>query len=379
MLSAAPTVDVSAAIVGQPLATASIAGATIQIQHANSTTLLPRFETSISVLQGVVTNSAGVPVTLDYELGDTADDASLTLSPGTVPAGSGVLQISQPPGLDPLGPRLSSMEPPGPVIGPQPPAGPEPVSVSNPGNAPVSVAPGLASPAPPTVAAGPTGRSASDNGPRWLSASFSPAEAHRLDTVSQPLDTVSQPADQQTAVPSRDAQTRSSLQPTRLTSQTFCVVTEVPSVARGDDDPHVLDAGGPLIGTQATPTAPRSIDRASAEPSQEATPGAAHDAAMAGWIAGPRLAEALVRSLTAGRESSSAREELLLEGDAESVDEAADSWVRSERWFGDERHWVGAALAVIALKSLHSLDRGQPAETARPRLLRKSQSTGTSR
>ncbi len=371
MLSAAPTVDVSVAMVGQPQVAGTLTEATIQIQQVTSTDQWSLGETSILVLPAVVTNAAGGSVTLDYVLGDNAWDESVRLRAQGEPAGSGGWQLGQPPRLDPVGPHLGSTAPPGPVIGPQPPAGPEPVSVSNPGNAPVGAAPGLASPAPPTVAA-PTGRSVSDNGSRWLSASFSPAETHCLDTVSQPVD-------QQVTLPPRDAQTRSSLQPTRLTSQTFCVVTEVPSVARGDEAPHVLDARGPLIGTQAAPTAPRSLDRASAEPSQDARPGAAHDAAIASWIAGPRLAEALVRSLTAGRASSSAREELLLEEDAESVDEVADSWIRSERWFGDERHWVGAALAVIALKSLHSLDRGQPAETARPRLLRKSQSTGTSR
>ena len=62
---------------------------------------------------------------------------------------------------------------------------------------------------------------------QWLSATFSPVEQHRLDATT--VD-----ADYEQTMATRDPRSRFTLEPTRVTSQTFCVVANARSSGHGD-------------------------------------------------------------------------------------------------------------------------------------------------
>jgi hypothetical protein len=221
----------------------------------------------------------------------------------------------------------------------------------------------MAAPTTPAVSANPVtltnSRPGDGNGPRWLSATFSPAENQRLDSSTENIV-------RQAASSASDSQARFSLQPTRVTSQTFCMVAGAPVPVHDDISPQVpLSAGEPEINPPATPLRPQPPNKARPQSVEEASRRAIRDAAILGWPFGRQPAESGSMLAAVGNAAAAVREEPFLGNDKEMVDEQAETWRWAEQFLVDEKQLVGALLAVIAMKSMHSLEQAEPARSPR--------------
>lgn len=260
------------------------------------------------------------------------------------PADGGTWQILQPPLLDPINAVPPPILGPGPITLPMPEL-PGPIKVGpgafeTPASAPVQTpAPAPSQPISPFVPWQPASTSGNEpQGQQWLSASFSPAEQHRLDATA----TGSQYAYAATA---RDPQARFALEPTRLSTQAFCTIAPPPAVGDGEASSISLRAEtGPQKQSLWRPS-----DRLKLDAAWDAKVRAARDAAILQWDAPPAPRQVPV--------DASGSNKVAPADEAASIDaatrlEEAEVGGRAIRFLRDHQHLVGTALAAMMFTSL---------------------------
>jgi hypothetical protein len=199
-------------------------------------------------------------------------------------------------------------------------------------------------------------------GARWLSAAFTPTEQQHLETsMAQQSSNVNPVA--------RESQSRLALEPTRLISQSFCVVASVqpssPAVSREPADPAptgLTEGGNGEAPLRGQPPAPPH----SAQGVVPSTAAAAHDAALGDWA--PADLSERVPSKSTYEEGPIPRasvDELVLKFPG---DDSA-SWQDAAQFFSERKRLIGALLAAVAIQTLWSYDENELQEKQPRRLV----------
>jgi hypothetical protein len=200
--------------------------------------------------------------------------------------------------------------------------------------------------------------------PKWLSASFTTSEEHRLDAT-----TVN--AHFERTIAARDLKSRFALEPTRLICQTFYAPAMAPSVGQEDAaELPVLPAPKAAGGDDAT----RAIRQSVQEPAPGTARPAIHDAAIVDWDlsqAAILAAPATPRNPQGADQPAAmlaAREEL---DELEAAKAAPDSAI--VQFLNENKYVAGLLFAALAARSIWSQDARPEAQSpgAVVKLLRK--------
>jgi hypothetical protein len=206
--------------------------------------------------------------------------------------------------------------------------------------------------------------------PRWLSATFSPTEQHRLDTSTPDMPS-------EAAFVTRDSQSRLALEPTRLASQTFCVVASAQLSTQTDGSERAVKSatGQPenradKVQFQSQPQ--RQIQKAQARlgstlPSPLA---AVHDAAILAWIPLPKSLQYLSIAAVRDQAPNLVTQEADNEGGQELAGVDSQPWQVAAQFLNERKRLIGAVLATVAIQSLWSYGNNDAQETQPPRVPR---------
>jgi len=206
--------------------------------------------------------------------------------------------------------------------------------------------------------------------PRWLSATFSPAEQHRLDTSTADVPS-------KAGLVIRDSQSRLALEPTRLTAQTFCVVASAQLSTQTDGSERAVKSATGQPENRADKVQFRSqpqgqLRKAEARlgPTLPSPLAAVNDAAILAWVSLPQSLQH--SSIAAVRDQ--APNLVTQESDNEGGQElaAADSqpWQVAAQFLNERNRLIGTVLTTVAIQSLWSYGNNDAQETQPPRVPR---------
>ncbi len=263
--------------------------------------------------------------------------------------------IIQPPTLDPIAPHSPVSAPT-----PNPPPGqispPERISTGAPIASALAVSAPISGFASATLATPKLNTTDDGASPRWLSATFSPLEQHRLDAAVGDIH-------YERMVANRDPRSRLALEATRVSCQTFCVVSQAnaPTLVDGIDVPRAVR--NPQDGVDPTHLPSQTLNKSRADATNVP---AVHDAAILEWE-GPQSTRlsSPIPSTTNG--NSSAAGTVSPVHNVEELLDAEFGPVQVAAWFLDhKKHLFGAVLGLIAMESLWAFKKTDAAERQIP-------------
>jgi hypothetical protein len=377
LLSAVPTIDPESQFVGQMFQTQLTSATIITIDGASG--LAPVRVTAgadSQIARAIVFDAEVVPLGVaNAWVGSNGIPASY---PGVYPVspdvevqnpGSLSWQRVQSPILDPISSPPQSLAPTGSlseseaVNSPVPAQPRAPIVTVGLTSSPIAVTVTPMAPTTESAAVSLVTLTTNNTGasPRWLSATFSQVEMYRLDASTES-------SGREEATTAAGPQDRLSLQPTRVTAQTFCMVSVLPLPAPDDAGPRVPKSVGELeTNTPTTPGQPQPGDKVHIQPAEEAGHRAARDAAILSLTSWRRPA-AQFGLPTAGTSVSPVREDTSDDGQELVDGEQPERWSLAAEFLVEEKQLVGALLAVIAVKSLHAMERADSSQTPRLRM-----------
>ncbi len=188
--------------------------------------------------------------------------------------------------------------------------------------------------------------------PRWLSASFTPAEQQRLEALQGASSSEKRPSP-------RDPQAKSALEPTRLITQTFCLVPrDSASNSSPGRQPTAPWQSAPAARALA-PQAPKSLPPVNAHAQSATTPAAgalaeAHDAAILALLGSPTTHQPVEGTSVAFSASPFATPTSRAPSDPPTAESESHAWRMAVPFFDDWHHASAALLAGTALQLLWS-------------------------